>query len=656
MSYISINKNRAAWLIPLLVSVFTFAVFLPALKNGFLTWDDVPNLIDNQKYRGLGYEQLKWMFTSKSCYMGPYAPMTWLTYALDYLIWGIKPFGYHLTNVVLHSINALVFYSLCVKLLALAAPPSTPEKEDELYISAGFAALFFAIHPFRVESVAWLSDRHDILSCLFYMLAISCYISPRSPGGENIPFWRRHILPLSAFLLALLSKGMAISLPLVLIVLDIYPLGRLPGNPRKWISKETRQIWLEKTPFFVLAAVFGAIGYICQAKAGALSSYQSFGFISRATHVLFAVFFYIRKTLIPLDLLPLYKLPAGFGLLNWQSLVAGSIIAAITAAVIILRRRWPAGLAVWAYYLVTLSPVVGIVKINTQAAADRYTYLSCLGFAVLAGAGFRACRQTAGKQLRNICTILACLIISGLSLLTWRQEAIWRDEETLWRYTLAINQELDFPHYNLGLTIAAQGKTDEAVKHYLEALRIKPDFVQAHYNLGLILAAQGKTDEAVKHYREALRIKPDYEQVHSKLGIVMAAQGKTDEAVKYYLEALRINPDYAQAHNNLGLILAAQGKTDEAVKHYLEALRINPDDTHAHNNLGLILAAQGKNDDAANHYREMLRINPDSVEAHYNLSLVLAAQGKFDEAMGHYHEALRINPSIRAPAPRKQGK
>ncbi|MDO8805940.1 MAG: tetratricopeptide repeat protein [Elusimicrobiota bacterium] len=690
MSYLSIDKKRLIWLIPLLVSVFTFVVFLPALKNEFLGWDDIYNLVDNQKYRGLGYEQLKWMFTSKSCYMGPYVPVTWLTYALDYVIWGIKPFGYHLTNVVLHSINALVFYFLCVKLLALASPPSLPEKEGELNISAGFAALFFAVHPFRVESASWLSGRHDILSCFFYMLAILLYISPRAPDGENAPFWRRHILPLAAFFLALLSKGMAISLPVVLIVLDIYPLGRLPGDPRKWFSPEVMKIWLEKVPFFALAAVFGVIGYISQSNIGALSSYQEFGFVQRAAQILFAVFFYIRKTLIPLDLSPLYRLPAGFGLLNWQSLVAGSIIAAITATAIALRRRWPAGLAVWAYYLVTLSPVVGIVKINTQATADRYTYLSCLGFAVLAGAGFRASRQTAGKQLRNIYAILACLIISGLALLTWRQEAIWRNTETLWKHALAISPELDLAwynlgslmaaqgkndeavkyyqealrvkpnyadaHYNLGIVLAAQGINDEAVKHYLEALRFIPDFAQALYNLGLTLAAQGKTNEAVKHYLEALRIKPDYEQPHTKLGVILAAQGKTDEAVKHYLEALRINPDYAQAHNNLGLILAAQGKTDEAVKHYLEALRINPGDAHAHNNLGLILAAQDKNDEATKHYLKALRINPNSVEAHYNFSLVLAAQGKFDEAMGHYHEALRINPSIRVPAPRKQGK
>lgn len=472
MACLSVDKNRVARLMPLLVSVFTFAVFLPTLKNGFV-WDDIYNLVKNHKYRGLGWEQLKWMFTSFS--MGPYTPLTSMSFGFDYLVWGIDPFGYHLTSVVLHSINALLFYLLCAKVLTLAVRPSVPEEETELRLSAGFAALFFSIHPLRVESAVWLSGRHDILSCLFYLLAILCYIPPRSADGENAPFWRRHILPLAAFFLALLSKGMAISLPVVLVVLDIYPLRRLSGDPRKWLSRETRQIWLEKIPFFLLAAVFGAIGYACQAKAGALASYQKFGFAPRAAQVLFAVFLYIRKTLIPLDLSPLYRLPDGFSLLNRQSMFAGAVIAAITAAAIALRRRRPAGLAVWIYFLATLSPVAGIVKINIQAAADRYTYLTCLGFAMLAGAGFRACRQAAGRQFGNICAILACLTITGLVCLTWRQEGIWRNSETLWTHALAINPELDYAHSNLGVVLAAQGKTDEAAGHYREALRIKPN-------------------------------------------------------------------------------------------------------------------------------------------------------------------------------------
>jgi len=654
MNDITLEKKITAWLIPLLVALFTLTIFLPALKDGILSWDDASNLVDNKKYRGLGWEQLKWIFSFQSSFMGPYAPLTWLTYALDYVVWGMNPFGYHLTNVVLHTINALTFYFLCLKLLALAIPPSVQEKKEELYISAGFAALFFSIHPLRVESVSWLSDRHDMLSCLFYMLAILCYITPRSAGGERTPFWRRYVLPLMVFFFALMSKGMAISFPLVLILLDIYPLRRIPGDPKKWFSRETSRIWLEKIPFFLLSAAFGAIGLLSLGKIGSLSAYQKSSFGARAAQVLYAVSLYLRNTFLPSGLSPFYRLPPDFGLLNWQSFLSGSAIAAITAAAIALRRRWPAGLAVWAYYLATLSPVAGFVKINVQSAADRYTYLPCLGFAVLAGAGLRAGRQTAEKRLRNIYAVLACSLLIVLAALTWRQEAVWRDSEALYRRVLALNPELEFAHFNFAFLLAEQGKTDEAVSHYREALRVKPDYETAHYNLGIVLAGQGKTDEAIEHYREAIRLKPDYAQAHTRLGIVLASQGKTEEAVKHYREAIRVNPDYAQARNNLGLILASQGKLDEAAANYLEALTINPDYAQAHNNLGLILAARGKLDEAGGHYREALRIEPDSVEAHYNLSLVLAAQGKMQEALKQYREALRLNPKLTAPPPREQ--
>ncbi|HNW44132.1 MAG TPA: tetratricopeptide repeat protein [Elusimicrobiales bacterium] len=641
--------QSTAWRLPLLVAALTFAVFLPALNNGFLNWDDLQNLTENPHYRGLGPEQLKWMFTTS--YLGPYQPLSWMTLGLDYLAWGMDPFGYHLTNVLLHSLNALLCYLLCVKLFTPAGGTETAD----LRLSAGFAALFFALHPLRVESVAWVTERRDVLCGTFYLLALLSYLSTRPAEGEPSP-WRRRLLPLAAFFLALLSKGMAVSLPLVLVLLDIYPLKRLPGGPARWFSRETREIWLEKIPFFALAAVFGALGYAFQAQANALSSYQAFGFSQRAAQVLFAVVFYIRKTLLPLELSPFYKLPDGFGLLNWQSLLAGCAVAAITAAAIALRRSRPAVPAVWSFYLAALSPVAGFVKLGVQSAADRYTYIPCLGFAVLAGAGLRACWRAAGGRRRNSCALLACLILSGLAALTWRQQGIWRDSETLWRHTLALDPELDFPNYNLALALDAQGRTGEAEKYYREALRFKPGFPQAHYNLGLLLAARGETEEAMLHYSAAIDSDPGHAQAHAKLGAALAARGRTGEAVSHYLAALRIDPAYAQAHNNLGLLLAGQGKTDAAIMHYRAALAANPGYAYAHNNLGLILAAQGKFDEAAGHYAEALRLNPDNAQAHYNFGLLLAARGQAGEAAMHYRAAARLNPAISAPVTVIQGK
>ena len=638
------ESKWARWGIPLLVAAVTFAAFLPALQNGFVNWDDERNFLNNYMYRGLGWEQLKWMFANTK--MGPYAPLPTVTFGFDYLVWGMNPSGYHFTSVALHSACAAVFYTLCLKLLAPLAADDVRKNRINLRLAAAFAALFFSVHPLRVESAVWLSARHDILACLFYLLALLWYISPRSASDGETTLWHGHLLPLAAFLLALISKGMAISLPVVLVIIDIYPLKRLSMTPKQWFSHESRHVWIEKIPYFLMSLVFGLIGYAAQGKAGALVSVQAFGFGSRIATALYATGFYVWKTVIPVNLVPFYKLPAGFGLTSGPALLGGTFVLAATIAVLVLRRRWPAWLAIWAYYLVALSPVVGFVKINTQAAADRYAYLSCLGFALLAGAGLFFCRKIEKKFIVNTCSIFACLIIIGLSYLTWRQTGVWRNSETLWTHALSVNPELDLAYNNLGTILAEQGKNAEAEAHYREALRINPGSAEAYNNIGLLVAAQGKPDGAARHYQEALRINPDFAFAHVNLAIVLTAQEKHDEAVRHYREALRINPDIALAHSSLGVILAAQGKLDEAVVHYREALRANPDFALAHNNLGVILAAQGKSDEAAVHYREALRLGLNSGEAYNNLGLIAAAQGKLDEAAAHYRGALRINPNF----------
>ena len=632
------ENDRLCWAVPLSVALLTFAVFLPALKGGFVNWDDFQNLVENQKYRGLGWEQLKWMFTT--FLGGPYQPLSWVTYGLDYHIWGMDPLGYHLTNIILHSVNAAVFCLLCIKLLGAAEVPLNKVRRSDLYLSAAFAALFFAIHPLRVESVAWATERRDLLSGLFYLLTILWYMSSRSAGWKKISCWRRHILPSAGFLLSLLSKGMGISLPIVLIVLDIYPLRRLPANPRLWFSLGSRNIWLEKIPFILLAAVFGAIGYAGQTAASAVISYQQYSLAAHSAEALYGVVFYIWKTIIPLDLSPIYRLPGGFGLISRLSLFAGVVIAVITATAVVMRRRWPAGPAIWGYYLIVLSPILAIIR----TIADRYTYLPCLGFAVLAGAGLHTCRQASGRLLENICSALACLIISGLVCLTWRQEKIWHDSETLWTHALASNQELDLAHYNLAYYLAEHGRFDEAVKHYREAVRIDPGYAQAQVNLGAALAAQGKLEEAAGYWLQALRIDPNFTEARNGLGAALAAQGRLDEAIQQWLEALKIDPGFAPAHNNIGAVLDRQGKFEEAMQHYRAALKINPDYGKARYNLGLDLAEHGDPGQAAEYFREALRMDPDSASIHHSLGNALHRQGQLGQAALQYLEALRINP------------
>ena len=628
------------WLIPAAAAALTFFVFLPALKNGFVSWDDIENITANQKFRGLGWAQLKWMFTT--FHMGPYQPLSWMTYGLDYLFWGMDPFGYHLTNVVLHSLSALVFCLLFHRLLVLGAGPAAGRDRTGAALAAAFAALFFSVHPLRVESVCWVTERRDVLFGLFYLLALLWYARQRSGEGGGGFSGRANLLPLAAFLLSLLAKGMAISLPIVLVVMDIYPLGRLPRDPRHWFSREFRAVWLEKIPYFALSAILGAAGYFGQAHAKALTSYQNPG--SRAAQILFATGFYIWKTLVPAALSPLYQLPAGFGLTSLQPLLCGALALAVSVWAIAARRRRPAVPALWVCYLAALAPVSGIVKFGAQAAADRYTYLPCMAFAMFAGAGFWACRQSAVKFLKDGSAVFACLIIAVLITLSVRQEKVWLNSESLWRQTLAVNPEVAVAHSNLGAILTGEGKSAEAFRHYREAVRIDPASSSANNNLGSAYAALKQHDEAVKYYEAALRIQPDLLQAHFNLALSLMAQGRLDDAILHYREALKIDPNDSRTHADLSMPLMLQKKYDEALAHCREALRLKPDDAETYYNMGLILSAQGKLDEAADSYRAALRLDPNNAKAHDKLGLILGHQGRREEAIGHFKEALRLNP------------
>ncbi|OGS10760.1 MAG: hypothetical protein A2285_04930 [Elusimicrobia bacterium RIFOXYA12_FULL_57_11] len=680
------ENTRLRRLMPALVAIFTFFVFSPALNNGFVNWDDTYNLVNNYKYRGVGWEQLKWMFTTFHC--GPYQPLSWLTYGFDYLIWGMNPFGYHLTNVALHSINAAVFYFLCLELF-FRAGASGGRRETGLFFSAGFAALVFAIHPLRVESVAWVTERRDLLSGLFYLLAILIYIR-RSSGAEapsansgsmetqerHAQLWTRHWLSLLLFLLALLSKGIVVSLPLALLVLDIYPLKRLPLNPLKWTGQAERQALMEKVPYLALAAVFGLVGYAGQAEFGAILAYKH-GLGDRAAHTLFSTGFYIWKTLAPVNLVPVYQLPAQYS--GFPFLAAGLLLfSGVTAAAVAAYRRWPWVLAAWLFYLVTLGPVSGIVKIGSQAAADRYSYLSCLVFAALAGAAFRAGQKIPWRAVRLTLAAAAVLLIVVFSALTWRQTLIWRNSENLWRHTLAVNPALDIAHLDLGVALAKQGRTSEAIECYKKALEINPGYLDARINLCAALAVQGNSGGSEQCYKKTLGTNPDCVDAHIALGAALGMRGENEEAAAYFRAALKIDPDSASAHNNLSVALTAQGKHEEAyehtlaaallnpesiksqsalgdalvmrgkypqaVSHYRTALKIDPDSAAINNSLGVALAMQGKIDEAIEHCRTALRLKPDFLEAYFNMGLHLSAQGKFKDAEASYRAALRINP------------
>src|SRR5438132_3823042 len=496
------RKNRSRRLelqhavIPLVIAFSTFAAFLPALQNQFVSWDDDKNFLENPHYRGLSWTHLHWMWTT---HLGHYIPLTLMTLGLDYLLWGMNPVGYHLTNLLLHAANAVVFFFVVRRVLTRSLP-SPSERGYALAVSAGFAALVFAIHPLRVESVAWVTERRDVLSGLFYLVAILLYLRA-CEGGAPGRGW--YWLSVAVFVLALLSKSMVVNLPVVFLILDVYPLRRL-GGAFGWWSERARRVYVEKIPFVLLAAAASAIALWAQLSHNTMVSVVQLSALGRLAVSVYGVSFYLWKTVAPVNLSPLYELPPTVNPWAPPIIVSYGVVAAMTALVLALRRREPGLPAAWLAYVVVLLPVLGIFQSGPQIAADRYTYLAGLGWAILAGAGLLSCwrslrRSKTGTPATWLLAGIAFCVVVGLGVLTWSQAKVWRDSERLWAHTLAIDPNSPLAQNNFGYELYRQGKLAEAIEHYRQALQIKPDYPLAHANWGLAPIHQGKLAEALEH-------------------------------------------------------------------------------------------------------------------------------------------------------------
>src|SRR5438876_2288082 len=415
-----------SWLVPVVIALITCAAFLPTLQNQFVNLDDNDNFLDNPHYRGLAWTHLRWMWTT---HLGHYIPLTWMTLGLDYLLWGMNPVGYHLTSLLLHAANAVVFFFVVRRILTRALP-SPSEHGYALAVSAGVAALVFAIHPLRVESVAWVTERRDVLSGLFYLLTILLYLRARE-REERGRGW--YWLSVAAFVCALLSKSMVVNLPVVLLILDVYPLRRL-GGAVGWLSESARRVYVEKIPFVLLAAGASAIALMAQLSHDTMVSVVQLSGLGRLAVSAYGLSFYLWKMVAPVNLSPLYELPPTVNPWAPPFLLSYGLVLAITAIVLAFRRRVPGLPAAWLAYVVILLPVLGTFQSGSQIAADRYTYLAGLGWAILARAGLLSCRH-ATRFLIPGCAV--CLLV-GLGVLTWNQAQIWHDSEKLWSNAAAI--------------------------------------------------------------------------------------------------------------------------------------------------------------------------------------------------------------------------
>src|SRR5213594_4941910 len=439
-----------SWLVPVVIALITCAAFLPTPQNQFVNLDDNDNFLDNPHYRGLAWTHLRWMWTT---HLGHYIPLTWMTLGLDYLLWGMNPFGYHLMSLLLHAANAVVFFFVVHRILTLALP-SPSERGHALAVSAGFAALVFAIHPLRVESVAWVTERRDVLSGLFYLSAILVYLRACERGARGRGwYW----LSVAVFGCALLSKSMVVNLPVVLLILDVYPLRRLGGFVGWW-SEPARRIYVEKIPFVLLAAAASAVAVMAQLSKSAMIPVAHLSALGRLAVSAYGLSFYLWKMVVPLNLSPLYMRPPTVDPEAPPFILSYGLVLAITAIVLALRRRMPGLPAAWAAYVVVLLPVLGIFQSGPQIAADRYTYLAGLGWAILAGACLLFCWRISRTSTTGTPTTLriagvAICVVAGLGVLTWNQVHIWHDSERLWTYTVAIHPNSSLAQFSLGIVL-----------------------------------------------------------------------------------------------------------------------------------------------------------------------------------------------------------
>ncbi len=660
--------------LPLLLVVgVTLLAFLPALRGGFVTWDDDWNFLNNFDYRGLGPVQLRWMFTT--FLGGPYQPLTWLSFGLDYTLWGMDPARYHLTSLLLHAVNAGLFYALALRLLRLALPQDA--EESLLKRGAVFAALSFAVHPLRVESVAWITERRDVLSGAFYLSAVLSYL--RAVGVKG-PAPRARLGPaLALYCAALLSKAIGVGLAFVLLALDIYPLRRLQLSPKTWFSPEARPVLAEKLPFLGLGLAAGLVGLFGQQSSAVVLGLEQFGLARRTAQAAYGLVFYVWKTLVPARLLPIYEVPASFDPAAWPFLLCGAAVLAAAVLVYKFRSRWPGLLTAAVVYLAFLAPVLGFVKMGSHFAADRYSYLACGGWAVLAGwALIRA--MSGGRSARALAAPAAVLLIAVFARLTWQQAQRWESSAALWTYVvplapesalalnnlgdvyfkakrfteseaayskaLALRPDYAFISYNLASTLAGQKKWEQAERQYRHTLRIMPAFPAAHGGLGNLLSDLGRYAEAEAEYREAIRLEPANADFHYWLGDAFLYKERLPEAQAEYEQALRLNPRRAAAAANLALTLYKQRKLEQSEHWYLEAIRLAPGLAIAHDNYGNLLQDLNRYAEAAAEYGTALGLDASRPETYNNIGAVLVRQGRAAEAVPYFRRALELKPDM----------
>ena len=714
-------------LISLVLAAATLAVFYPVVHHQFVSYDDGDYVTDNPHVKaGLSGAGAAWAF--QAGHAGNWHPLTWLSHQLDAQLYGLNPAGHHLTNLLFHAANAVLLFlvlkrgafecgvrsaecgmqnetqdgQLCIPHSALPIPhsdaPHSPFRTQTLRTSwlCALVAALFALHPLRVESVAWVSERKDVLSGFFFLLTLWAYVRYAEGRRKNaecrIPVPRRassfcllpsafYFLAMVCFALGLMSKPMLVTVPFLLLLLDYWPLGRMQKEEGRMQKEEAEsatrnpphailhrsttpplRLVLEKLPFFALAAASCVVTVLAQQQAMQPLANLSLG--ARAGNAAVACARYLGKTFWPVNLATPYPHPG-----HWPAVavvLAAALVAGLTLGAVWLGRKSRCAFTGWFWFLGMLVPVIGLVQVGEQSMADRYTYLPLIGVFIIVvwGVAELACRcapraaalpagcgpaaGSRGLRWPAPCGVfivsLAVLVLAACAARTRDQLRHWRDSESLYRHAVAVSRGNFIAYYNLGSWLDSQGRADEALTNYFQAVEIQPRYPDPLNNIGCILAARKQFAEAVPYFEAALRSRPDYGRAHENLAAALRELGRTQEAIPHLRAVLENKPQDTGALNGLGNALAGQGQYAEAVRYYEASVRAKPDQHAAHYGLANALARLGRADDAVAHYRLALQAKPDFAQAHNDLGIVLARQGRLDEAILALREAARAEP------------
>ncbi len=565
-------------------------------RSGFVDYDDAEYVTANPRVlAGLSYAGARWAFTSG--YFANWHPVTWLSHMLDVQLFGLNAGAHHAVNLLFHVANSLLLFAVLNRMTGA------------MWRSA-FVAALFAVHPLHVESVAWIAERKDVLSTFFWMLTLWAYV-----GYVRHPNWRRYIAVVAFLALGLMAKPMLVTLPLVLLLLDAWPLRRsLSANLLK-----------EKLPLFALAAASSVITVVVQRDAGAVAQLSQASLSLRVANAVVAYARYIGKMVWPVDLVVMYPLPRE---LPSVGLLVGAVglMAGITLLVILAARRRPYLAVGWFWYVVTLIPVIGVVQVGAQAMADRYSYVPLIGLFVMIAWGIPdAVGEWPHRQLAL--QVVSAFLIAICAALSFQQVQHWRTSMTLWQHAVDATPNNYFAQSSLGYVLWKEGKIEEAVPHYVESLRLRPDFPEAHNKLGVALARQGRLGDALPHFSEAVRLKPTYAAAEQNRAAIFAKLHAADNALAHYADAVRDKPNDIAAHNEFGVALAAEGRLDEAIQQFGEALKIKPAEPDLHYNLGMILDKKGRTKQAVEELRLALRYNPKHASAREAIAAISARAG-----------------------------